>query len=58
MFSTITAALGLASVATAALVPTAEVQKRAFDCVIKPKIFIISLFKPEAEVWYGQVEPR
>lgn len=53
MFKTLSAALGLASIATAALIPTAEVQKRAFDCVIKPKIFIISLFEPEAEVWHG-----
>jgi purine nucleoside permease len=53
MLSLLTAALGLASLATAALVPTAEVQKRVFDCVIKPKIFIISLFTPEAELWHG-----
>jgi purine nucleoside permease len=53
MLSLLTAALGLASLATAALVPTAEVQKRVFDCVIKPKIFIISLFTPEAEIWHG-----
>jgi purine nucleoside permease len=47
------ALLALASVATAALVPSAEVQQRSFEYVIKPKVFIISLFRPEAEIWHG-----
>jgi purine nucleoside permease len=53
MYSLLPTALGLASVATAALIPIAEVQKRVLETVIKPKVFIISLFQPEAEVWYG-----
>jgi purine nucleoside permease len=48
-----TALLALASVAAAALVPTAEIQQRSFEYVIKPKVFIISLFRPEAEIWHG-----
>ena len=48
-----TALLALTSVATAALVPTAEIQQRSFEYVIKPKVFIISLFRPEAEIWHG-----
>jgi purine nucleoside permease len=48
-----TTLLALASVATAALVPTAEIQQRSFEYVIKPKVFIISLFRPEAEIWHG-----
>jgi purine nucleoside permease len=54
MFCSIpTALLALASVATAALVPTAEIQQRSYEYVIKPKVFIISLFRPEAEIWHG-----
>jgi hypothetical protein len=48
-----TTLLALASVATAALVPIAEIQQRSFEYVIKPKVFIISLFRPEAEIWHG-----
>jgi purine nucleoside permease len=48
-----TVLLALASVATAALVPTAEIQQRSYEYVIKPKVFIISLFRPEAEIWHG-----
>lgn len=48
-----TALLALASVATAALVPTVEIQQRSYEYVIKPKVFIISLFRPEAEIWHG-----
>jgi len=46
-------ALALTSIASAALVPSAEVQQRSFEYVIKPKVFIISLFRPEAEIWHG-----
>jgi purine nucleoside permease len=53
LFSIPTALLALTSVATAALVPTAEIQQRSFKYVIKPKVFIISLFRPEAEIWHG-----
>ncbi|KAI6894768.1 hypothetical protein KC334_g11951, partial [Hortaea werneckii] len=38
--------------ACAALVP-ARVEERSLDCVVKPKIFIISMFDPEATVWWG-----
>jgi len=48
-----TALLALVSVATAALVPIAEIQQRSFEYVIKPKVFIISLFRPEAEIWHN-----
>jgi hypothetical protein len=48
-----TTLLAIASVATAALVPSAEIQQRSFEYVIKPKVFIISLFRPEAEIWHG-----
>jgi purine nucleoside permease len=47
------AALQLLSVASASLVPAAEIKQRAIEYVVKPKIFIISMFDPEAEVWYG-----
>lgn len=53
MPSLLPAALGLASMAAAALVPASSVQERTLECVIKPKVFIISLFAPEAAVWYG-----
>lgn len=53
MFSLLSTILSFTSVVTAALVPAASVQQRAFDCVIKPKVFIISLFAPEAATWYG-----
>jgi len=42
-----------ASVASASLLPAAEVKERAIEYVVKPKVFIISMFDPEAEVWYG-----
>lgn len=48
-----TALLALTSIASAALVPSADVQQRSFEYVIKPKVFIISLFRPEAEIWHG-----
>jgi hypothetical protein len=54
MFSSIpTALLAFASVSSAALVPTAKIQQRSYEYVIKPKVFIISLFRPEAEIWHG-----
>jgi purine nucleoside permease len=53
MRSHLLAALQLLSVASASLVPAAEVKQRAIEYVVKPKVFIISMFDPEAEVWYG-----
>lgn len=53
MLSLLPTILGLASVANAALVPISQYQERAIDCIIKPKVFIISLFTPEAEIWHG-----
>jgi len=37
---------------SSALIP-ARLQERAHESVIKPKVFIISMFSPEAEEWYG-----
>ncbi|KAK3115846.1 hypothetical protein LTR53_004405 [Teratosphaeriaceae sp. CCFEE 6253] len=42
----------LLSTASAALVP-AKLQERALEWVVKPKVFIISMFVYEEEVWYG-----
>lgn len=53
MLSILPTVLGLASAATAALVPASQYQERALESVIKPKVFIISLFTPEAEIWHG-----
>ncbi|KAM0723843.1 hypothetical protein Q7P37_000833 [Cladosporium fusiforme] len=53
MLSLLPAVLGFASAATAALVPISQYQERSFETVIKPKICIISLFTPEAEIWHG-----
>ncbi|KAG9695348.1 purine nucleoside permease, partial [Aureobasidium melanogenum] len=46
--------LGLSSVVSASVVhkPVA-VAERAIEYVIKPKMVIISMFAPEAEIWYG-----
>ncbi|OQO13233.1 hypothetical protein B0A48_01461 [Cryoendolithus antarcticus] len=52
-FRSITAAVGLSSVAAAALLPTQQVKERALEYVVQPKVFIISMFDPEAEVWWG-----
>ncbi|TKA83017.1 hypothetical protein B0A55_00828 [Friedmanniomyces simplex] len=46
------AASVLLSTASAALVP-AKLQERALEYVVKPKVFIISMFEPEGDVWYG-----
>ncbi|CAJ2513109.1 Uu.00g012280.m01.CDS01 [Anthostomella pinea] len=43
----------LAANAYASLVVPAKVEERALEWVIKPKMFIISMFGPEAEAWYG-----
>jgi len=43
----------LASTVSATIIPTKNVQTRAIEYVIKPKVFIISMFDPEGEVWYG-----
>lgn len=46
-------ACGLLTAATANLLPAPRVEERAFEYVVKPKVFIISMFDPEAEVWWG-----
>jgi len=54
--SFVTAIAGLAALAStvsATIIPTKNVQTRAIEYVIKPKVFIISMFDPEGEVWYG-----
>ncbi|KXT13632.1 hypothetical protein AC579_4979 [Pseudocercospora musae] len=51
-YSRYTAAL-LITGATAALLPAKAAVERSLECVVKPKFFIISMFEPEAEVWYG-----
>lgn len=38
--------------AGAALLPM-KAEERALEWVVKPKVFIISMFDPEAEVWWG-----
>lgn len=47
------AAFHLLSAASASFLDAAKVQERAFEYVIKPKVFIISMFDPEADIWYG-----
>lgn len=51
--SSILQACLIASSAVCAIHLPAKVQERALEYVIKPKVFIISMFPPEAEVWYG-----
>ncbi|KAK0344278.1 hypothetical protein LTR59_013827 [Friedmanniomyces endolithicus] len=38
--------------ASSSLVP-AKVQERSLEYVVKPKVFIIDMFGPEGDVWYG-----
>lgn len=38
---------------TTATLTTTPVRERALEYVVKPKVFIISMFTPEADVWYG-----
>ncbi|KAF2172902.1 hypothetical protein M409DRAFT_62560 [Zasmidium cellare ATCC 36951] len=48
------AASGLLSGVAATIVPAkAATVGRALEYVVKPKMFIVSMFDPEAEVWYG-----
>ncbi|KAK0942047.1 hypothetical protein LTR48_003574 [Friedmanniomyces endolithicus] len=42
----------LLSAASSSLVP-AKVQERSLEYVVKPKVFIIDMFGPEGDVWYG-----
>lgn len=51
MLSSLLAALLCASSAHAALLPAQ--QTKAVNVVVKPKVFIVSMFAPEAEIWYG-----
>ena len=53
MRSQLLAAFNLLSAASASLVPAAKVQPRALEYVVKPKVFIVSMFDPEADIWYG-----
>jgi purine nucleoside permease len=53
MRSQLLLALNLLSAASASLMPAAKVEKRTLEYVVKPKVFIVSMFDPEAEVWYG-----
>lgn len=44
------------SVASASVISkpvTSSLQERALEYVVKPKVMIISMFSPEAEIWYG-----
>ncbi|KAK0818397.1 hypothetical protein LTR75_002710 [Friedmanniomyces endolithicus] len=50
--SSILAASVLLSTASASLVP-AKLQERSLEYVVKPKVFIIDMFGPEGDVWYG-----
>lgn len=43
----------LFSIASASVVATPRSQERSIEYVIKPKVFIISMFEPEGDVWYG-----
>lgn len=43
----------LFSIASASIVAAPRVQARTIEYVIKPKVFIISMFEPEGDVWYG-----
>jgi purine nucleoside permease len=53
MFSQLFLAFNVLSAASASLVPAAKVEARTLEYVVKPKVFIISMFDPEADVWYG-----
>jgi purine nucleoside permease len=53
MRSQLFAAFNLLSAASASLVPASKVQPRALEYVVKPKVFIVSMFDPEADIWYG-----
>ncbi|KAK4988812.1 hypothetical protein LTR50_003657 [Elasticomyces elasticus] len=59
-YSTFISLFVFLSLGTALIVPAqpktarrAPVAKRALEYVVKPKVFIISMFPPEAAVWYG-----
>jgi len=53
MRSQLLLAFNLLSAASASLMPAAKVETRTLEYVVKPKVFIISMFDPEAEVWYN-----
>lgn len=48
------ALVGLSSVASATVLhKPAPIVERALEYVVKPKVMIVSMFSPEAEIWYG-----
>lgn len=54
--ATVSAFVGLSSLFTivsSSLLPAAKLSEREIEYVVKPKVFIISMFTPEADVWYG-----
>jgi purine nucleoside permease len=53
MRSHLLAAVHLLSLVSASLVPAAKIEERAIEYVVKPKVFIVSMFDPEAEIWWG-----
>ena len=53
MRSYILSSLCLLSAVSASLLPASEIRERALEYVVKPKVFIISMFDPEADIWYG-----
>ena len=52
LLSTAIAASSLLSGACASLAPV-PVQQRSLEYIVKPKVFIISMFSPEGDIWYG-----
>lgn len=42
-----------ASIVAKPAVVVRDVQGRAVEYVVKPKVMIINMFAPEAEIWYG-----
>jgi len=50
--SSILATSVLLSTASASMIP-AKLRERTLEYVIKPKVFIIDMFGPEGDVWYG-----
>ncbi|KAF2726180.1 NUP-domain-containing protein [Polychaeton citri CBS 116435] len=47
------AATTLLAGSLATLLPATQHAERALEYIVKPKVFIISMFDPEAEIWWG-----